>query len=445
MRNIAPSLSVAPAAALLTCVAAAVTATATPLPAMEPAAMEPAATAVLATTSRDAGPDVRGAAYGTAASRAPRLAAPETSAASAASTARPPARLVRAKGVSPKPVPPPGRSTRTTTGKATSPTTVTSATKPSGTTPGRTGTSPMTVRVGADSFFRTSVAKAPLDPNSATLAAQLHHQVTSRRVAMFNAYHHNASLYTVTPTTARTNVTFWDCQNKGYLPTGLYDGKAHFKNVPIPPGALPAEGTDRALSIYSPDTDQLWEFWQARKNTTTGTWEACWGGRIDNLSTSNGVFERPYGATATGIAMAAGMISLQDVRQGSINHAMYLAIPQSRAFPEISWPAVRSDGRITNGSTVRQGQRLRLDPTLDLTKYNLTPIGAMIAKAAQTYGFVVADTAGVVAVASESGLPEKQRTGTNPWDTLLTVPDYRILDNFPWDKIQVIQSDYGKP
>ena len=30
-------------------------------------------------------------------------------------------------------------------------------------------------------------------------------------------------------------------------------------------------------------------------------------------------------------------------------------------------------------------------------------------------------------------------------DTLLTVPDYKVLENFPWDKTQFMPVGYGKP
>ena len=151
------------------------------------------------------------------------------------------------------------------------------------------------------------------------------------------------------------------------------------------------------------------------------------------------------GVSATNIALAGGMITLADVRRGKINHAMSVAIMDPAPYTQISWPAQRSDGHPASKGLIREGQRLRLDPTLDLSKYDLTPMGRMVAEAAQTYGFIVTDKSGAVAVPTESGFREKATTGKNPWDTLLTVPDYKVLENFPWDKPQFMPLDYGRP
>lgn len=310
-----------------------------------------------------------------------------------------------------------------------------------------TPTPPRTaIRLNPNSFYLSRVDSAPLDPNSPAMVDRLRHQVTDywNGVAAFNHDHYNTAFYTVPAGQPRVDVAFVDCQNKGYLPSGLYDGAAHFRNVPVPPDAIPAAGSDAELTVYSPETDQIWEFWQARKASTG--WQACWGGRIDRLSGNLGIFPIPYGATATGLVMAGGMISLDDVRRGAIEHSMYLAVRDLQRYPNISWPALRGDGNLQDPNVVREGQRLRLDPTLDLSRYPLTPIGRMIAKAAQRYGFVVTDRGGAVAVVTESGAREAAMQGVDPWVALMGGrPAYTILEGFPWDRMQVIQADYGRP
>ncbi len=308
-----------------------------------------------------------------------------------------------------------------------------------------TNTSGRAVGFAPDSFWFSDVSKAPLAANSAAQAADLAKQVRDYYggVAAFNAHQYNVALETVGADVPTVDVTWVDCQNKGSLPAEIYTGSAFFKKVPIPAEAAPAVGTDGQLSIYQPSTDKLWEFWQAKK--VGNTWQACWGGRIDKVSTNLGQFREGYGVSATNIALAGGMITLADVRRGKINHAMSVAIMDPAPYTQISWPAQRSDGHPASKGLIREGQRLRLDPTLDLSKYDLTPMGRMVAEAAQTYGFIVTDKSGAVAVPTESGLREKATTGKNPWDTLLTVPDYKVLENFPWDKTQFMPVDYGKP
>ena len=70
----------------------------------------------------------------------------------------------------------------------------------------------------------------------------------------------------------------------------------------------------------------------------------------------------------------------------------------------------------------------------------------MIAKAAQTYGMIVVDRAGAVAVIAESGNGDLAATGVNPWNTLLGgIPAYNQLKGFPWAQLQALPVDWSKP
>ncbi|MDO5627810.1 MAG: malectin domain-containing carbohydrate-binding protein [Mobilicoccus sp.] len=302
------------------------------------------------------------------------------------------------------------------------------------------------VNIAAHSFYTQDISKAPLARNSAAASRHLLRQVTDNwgGVAAFNAYRFNNSFYEVPANQRSVRVDFYDCQKKKYVPSGLFDGPKYFENVPIPANAVPATGTDKQLTIYDRSADKLWDFWVTEKQAN-GRWRACWGGRIDNVSKDQGVFPAPYGATASGLAMTPGVISMESFRRGRIDHAMYLAIIEPAAWNRVSWPANRSDGWSKDADALMEGQRLRLDPTLDLSRIEMTPVARMVAEAAQTYGFIVADKAGAVAVVTESGNAEKARTGTNPWDSMLAGPDYKALAGFPWEHIQVLPPDYGKP
>ena len=301
------------------------------------------------------------------------------------------------------------------------------------------------VRLSPSSFYRQKVTKAPLASNSARTVALLAKYVADNwgGSAAFNAYQYNSPVYTVPANQPKVRVAFDDCQKKGYTPANLFSGRGQFLDVPVPANAVPAKGTDGEMSIYDPAADKLWEFWQMRR-TATG-WSACWGGRIDKLSTSQPIFTHPYGATATGIALAGGMVTATDIRRGRIDHAIPVAVIGAARFDRFSWPANRSDGNSTLPDAVLEGQRLRLDPKVKVDSLDLTPIGQMVARAAQEYGFVVVDKGGAVAVIAESGEPEKARTGSNPWDRLLGGSDSRALRNFPWNRMQAIRPNYGRP
>lgn len=301
------------------------------------------------------------------------------------------------------------------------------------------------VTFAPESFFTTSVRQAPLAPNSAAIIDHLVPQVRNywNGVASFATTAYNVSFHTVEPGAPRTRMGFYDCAGKNYVPSGLYDGPQHFANVPIPADLTPAAGTDGEVTIYDPAADQLWEFWMTRKNPATGAWEACWGGRLDSVSTSQGHFPGHFGVTASGIVAAGGMVTIDEVKRGEITHAMSLNVI-SPAAGVASWPAQRTDGRSSDPNAVAEGQRLRLDPSVDVDSLGLTPIGRMVAKAAQEYGFVVVDTSGSVGLNAEAGALTKRRTGIDPWDTMAN-PSYEVLRGFPWERMQALPLHHGKP
>lgn len=307
------------------------------------------------------------------------------------------------------------------------------------------GAAPRMVRLAPTSFYYQKVTNAPLARNSAAASANLAKQVATWGSAAFNSHQYNASYYRVGPNQRKVRVAFNDCQRKRYTPPGLFTGRKQFLDVPVPPNAVPAAGTDAEMTIFDPAADKLWEFWQMRRNARTGQWSACWGGRLDNVSTSTGTFEAPYGVSASGLVMAAGMITQEEIRRGRIDHAMYLGIMAPARFDRISWPANRSDGNSADPDALMIGQRLRLDPSIDVSTLDLTPVGRTVAKAAQEYGFIVSDSAGAVGVVTEAGSPQVAAKRPNPWDRLLAGPSYGALEGFPWQHVQVIAKDYGKP
>ncbi len=300
-------------------------------------------------------------------------------------------------------------------------------------------------RFADESAFYADVSRAPMDARSADMAQHLAGQVADRYkgVAALNTTKFAASFVRAGPETPRRDVSFDNCQRKPSTPRRLFDGPGYFKDVPIPEDARPAEGSDAHLAVWDPAGDTLWEFWKAKRRDD-GSWQACWGGRIDDVSRSSGQFHAPYGAAASGLPHAGYMVTLEDARSGRIEHALGLVIPDPARGH--SYPANRSDGTSANRSNVPEGTRLRLDPSVDVDSLRLSPLGAAIARAAQKYGFIVTDRGGAVAVMAEGADVWKGRTGQNPWTDLLGgVPSYQQLKGFPWDRLQVVQRDWGKP
>jgi hypothetical protein len=152
-----------------------------------------------------------------------------------------------------------------------------------------------------------------------------------------------------------------------------------------------------------------------------------------------------WGATATSLPAAAGMITLQDIQQGHIDHAIALELPYPRASVW-TWPAQRTDGTGTDPNAIPEGAQLRLDPNLNLAALHLPPLTMMIAQAAQKYGMIVRDqTHYAIGLFAENPIP----LGTNPYYTSSGTPSATgpfggqwpdtLLNSFPWNSLQVLK------
>jgi hypothetical protein len=216
--------------------------------------------------------------------------------------------------------------------------------------------------------------------------------------------------------------------------------------VPLPPGARPAAGTDKHMVVWQPSTDRLWEFWHL-EHASSG-WRAAWGGAMQNASSNLGVYgpgawrsaSTSWGASASSLSLAGGLITLEDLKKKLINHALALAIPDVRSGVYAT-PAQRDDGVSANPLSLPEGAHLRLDPRLDIAALHLPPLTRMLAEAAQRYGILVRSQSANIAFVAEDPTP----TGKNPY----AGPDgyfegkypFQLLSVFPWNHLQVLRME----
>lgn len=297
-----------------------------------------------------------------------------------------------------------------------------------------------------NSVFHADVRRARLAKNSPAMIANLRKQIRNHYggIAGLNIDAYSASLAVASRRTEKVNLRLENCQDKSAMETrGLFGPAGVFTGVPMPRDAVPAPGSDGHLAVWAPHEDRLWEFWRARRRPD-GNWQACWGGRIDGVSRARGQFPPPYGVSASGLATAGYMITLEEGRAGQIDHAMGLVLVSPKAG--WSYPANRGDGTSRDPNAIPEGTRLRLDPAVDLNSLRLPSFAAAIARAAQRYGFIVIDRGGAVTVMAEGGAQERRRTGVDPWPSILgSTPAHAQLVDFPWGNMQVIEHDWGKP
>jgi hypothetical protein len=298
-------------------------------------------------------------------------------------------------------------------------------------------------------FSSTSFWNAPpagdsaLDPSSAKLLGALKTEVARELAAgngpWINTTDYSVPLYTVPADHPTVRVKL---VSQFYAPAL----QSAWSEVPMPPGARPSGGSDRTLVVWQPSTDRLWEFWKLAHGT--GGWSAAWGGAMHNVTSNWGAYgpaawngaSRTWGASASSFSIAGGLITLKDLQRGRIDHALALAVPNTRAAVYAA-PARRTDGTSASPASLPEGAHLRLDPNLNLAALQLPWLTSMIAEAAQRYGIFIRDKAKVAHFFAQDPRP----TGTNPYageaGYFEGESPAQLLSSFPWDHLQVLRME----
>jgi len=280
-------------------------------------------------------------------------------------------------------------------------------------------------------------ADAPLDPASAQVTGDLVRQVDEEYQSDFqptiNTARFSSPVYTVAGDQPTVRVTL--DKPRGQAPAALEE---QFTRVPLPADALPAAGSDGHALVWQPATDTMWEFWKLRR--AADGWHASWGGRLDSVSTGPGHFagsEANFGATATSLPLAGGLMTVDELRSGRIDHALAIALPDVRAGVA-ALPAQRSDGRAQSPAAAPSGAHFRLDPSLDVESLGLPPVTLAMARAAQRYGIVVRDGSANVTFYGEDPTP----SGTDPYPAIFGGQrPSELLRTFPWRSLQLLAMD----
>jgi hypothetical protein len=217
-----------------------------------------------------------------------------------------------------------------------------------------------------------------------------------------------------------------------------------WSEVPLPASAHPAAGSDGDLVLWQPSSDRMWEFWRLVHNSSG--WSASWGGAMGHVSSNPGVYGPEawpgatpwWGVTASSLALAGGLITLEDLADGQINHALAMSIPNVRAGIYAS-PAQRTDGTSTSPLSLPQGAHLRLDPTLNLESLHLPHLTLMIAEAAQRYGIYIRDSSPNIGLYAQDPTPTGSNPYTGPTGYFEGKTPTQILASFPWEHLQLLK------
>ncbi len=293
------------------------------------------------------------------------------------------------------------------------------------------------------SFWNEPVpAESALDPNSTALVGALDEEITSEEKAKGGAANINTTawsvpIYTVPAGEPTVTVTLRNASQSPAL-------QSAWDAVPLPADAEPAAGSDKHLVVWQPSSERLWEFWGLAHETEG--WEASWGGAMQSVSSNSGAYgpeawpgaQRGWGASASSLSIAGGLITLEDLQTGQINHALAMALPNVRERVYAS-PAERTDGSSTSPLSLPEGAHLRLDPNLDLAALHLPRLTLMIAEAAQRYGIFVRDRAGDVTFYGQDPIPTGSEPYTGAHGYFEGKSPGQLLASFPWSHLQVLK------
>jgi hypothetical protein len=253
----------------------------------------------------------------------------------------------------------------------------------------------------ASSPWNTPIGNNPsIDPNSQTLIEDLATSTASWNYLTVNLTTFSIPVYYVDSTATPT-----------YAVATALVGQGFNAPVPIPNGALPDPESDHHLSIVDEKRGIEWGMWDTVHNANN-TWSASVGATIDltgsgvrpPITTAN-PWTDAVGARASGFALIAGLMRVEEIKAGRINHALVIAYPHCRSryfVPPASTAqaAIPPDAQPTRG--IPMGGRIQLDPSINVDSLALTTTGKIIAHALQDYGAFVGDYSGSISIYAEN-------------------------------------------
>jgi hypothetical protein len=215
-------------------------------------------------------------------------------------------------------------------------------------------------------------------------------------------------------TTPESPVARWDVVT--FNDGGVFSSGA--KDLTTPTDIQFVHGTDLWSIFTDPDGSHFYEVWAASYNEATGTYGAEYMVRGDFVNgTGFGFGQDGAGIRAAGASLLGGVVTWDELSSGTINHALAIELSPaqlkagSTQADQFVFPAVSADSGSTEHYTgsIPMGAHFALPPDVDIAAAGLTPEGATIAHAYQTYGgYVVDSTDATTSLAEVVGMPAAQ-------------------------------------
>lgn len=224
----------------------------------------------------------------------------------------------------------------------------------------------------------------------------------------------------------------------------------YFVDVPASSAWVPPPGSDGSIVVVDPKLCRHWCLWQYDPTGGPGgtpTWSG--GGWAD--PTGSVVTAVQGTASGANFAWTAGLLTIAELVAGHIPHALTISVDIARVS-DYRFPATRTDGLNLRGggTTVMEGSRIQLDPTVNLSTI---PAGYQrtIAAALQTYGaYVVDNGSSAVSVACEMVPGWTEGSGGGWYEfthaglaSVGITGDYPSLAGIPWGSVRVLATWNG--
>ncbi|HEV8246013.1 MAG TPA: hypothetical protein VGP93_09610, partial [Polyangiaceae bacterium] len=153
--------------------------------------------------------------------------------------------------------------------------------------------------------------------------------------------------------------------------------------VPIPAGAAPDPESDAHMLIVDRTKAMEWGFFGTKHDA--GQWTAALGATADLTGSGvhppdvgNATWWTSHAPRACGFPLVAGLIRVEEMQAGVINHALVIAYPHIRAgfyTPPASTSQAANGIGADSTRGIPCGGRIELDPSLDLETLGLTDSG----------------------------------------------------------------------
>jgi hypothetical protein len=193
-----------------------------------------------------------------------------------------------------------------------------------------------------------------------------------------------------------------------YDVTGVEGGPPELEDLRIPRGAESAPNRDASMSVYDRQKGYVMALTDAEYDADSDSWTAT-GATVTYLD-SNGLHvdtgrsdDRRNRGTHRGNNGATMAVSWDQARAGAIRHVLKIAIGPD-ASSRFVFPMVGSDGDYdgSDPAVPPQGLRLRVKPSVELARLDLSPEARVIARTLQRYGVYIGDSGGTTSLKLEN-------------------------------------------